>query len=318
MTSPTRTSSTRTWMLTLRGLQTIRFATADKNDPSKKAGLVAALLKKTPNVKRLELAFSGHLYSYKDCLGPELLEVMCSLKKLTEFEHKATTTARTDFGIRTLLQLVSSWPELRHLYIAGDTNGRDNGDDIPLPTCAIKTATFERLMGKLSKHEQLFAGSGESLEELEFWGMGYGDLEELLKPVLNSIVRLRIGGSNKPSLKCITDTLSKAPKLATLDIGGESEYDNGTRAALANALQVEGSFPSLRSLRYTAQHGTYKTGRGRNVREHEYENSGETELLQAARERGIWASAGTELEYKVEGAQRRAGIIAARGRYGGW
>ncbi|KZV64072.1 hypothetical protein PENSPDRAFT_588930 [Peniophora sp. CONT] len=243
---------------------------------------------------------------------------MCSLKKIVEFSHKATTTARTDFGMRTVLQLVSAWPDLRHLYIAGDTNGSDDSDDIPPPTCAIKTATFERLMGKLSKHALLFAGSGESLQELEFWGMGYGNLEDLLKPVLGSIEVLRIGGSNKPSANCIKDVLSKAPKLQTLDIGGESDYDDGTRSALAAALQVEGSFPSLRTLLYTAKHGTYKTGRGRNVREHEHENPGENELLEAAHTRGIWPSAGSELEYKVEGAQRRAGIIAARSRYGGW
>ena len=106
--------------------------------------------------------------------------------------------------------------------------------------------------------------------------------------------------------------------MSTLDFGGDSGFDNGARTALANMLQVEGSFPSLQRVYYTAQHGTYKTGRGRNVREHEYENPGEKELSKAARERGVWASKGTELEYKVEGAQRRAGIIAARSRYGGW
>ena len=63
------------------------------------------------------------------------------------------------------------------MYIAGDTsNGDVKSDDIPPATCAIKTATFERLMGTMSKHALLFAGSGESLEELEFWGMGYGSV----------------------------------------------------------------------------------------------------------------------------------------------
>lgn len=127
-----------------------------------------------------------------------------------------------------------------------------------------------------------------------------------------------MGGPNKPSAKCITDVLSKAPKLRTLDIGGESDYDDGSRSALASALKVEEMFPSLQTLRYTAKHGTYKTGRGRNVREHKYENAGEKELLEAAHKRGIWPSVGIELEYKVEGAQRRAGIIAARSRGGGW
>lgn len=91
-----------------------------------------------------------------------------------------------------------------------------------------------------------------------------------------------------------------------------------TRKALAEALNRENSFPSLRRLSYPGERGTYKTGRGRNVRVHEYENVGAKELEEAARKKGVWAElVSRDLEYKVEGAQRRAGF-AAMGRRGYW
>ncbi len=50
---------------------------------------------------------------------------------------------------------------------------------------------------------------------------------------------------------------------------------------------------------------------------HEYENVGAKELEPAAK-KGVWAElVSRDLEYKVDGAQRRAGF-AAMGRRGYW
>ena len=88
---------------------------------------------------------------------------------------------------------------------------------------------------------------------------------------------------------------------------------------MEEALQIEGNYPSLEYLLYPARHGTYKTGRGRNVREHEYKNPGEEELLEICKKRGIRAEGPVfgPLKYEVEGAQRRAGF-AAMARRGWW
>lgn len=139
-------------------------------------------------------------------------------------------------------------------------------------------------------------------------------IDNILRPLLPGIQHIKIGGVDLPSRKFIIDELSTAPKLTHLQFcfqGGE-----GTRRALAEALNKDGSFPALRHLEYPGKEGTYKTGRGRNVRVHEYENPGDVELLQAAKRRGICASVGYELNYKVEGAQRRAGFAAVARR--GW
>lgn len=100
--------------------------------------------------------------------------------------------------------------------------------------------------------------------------------------------------------------LSKAPKLQNLSfkgnpiVGGES-----TRRLLADALNQDGSFPSLETLVYPATIGTYQQGEGASAEQVivPYENPGEEELLKAARKHGCsatWQIGG--LQYKVKGS----------------
>lgn len=56
---------------------------------------------------------SGHLHSYSECVGEELLTVLCSLEHIEEFYHRRTNSTRTDFGQMELMKLVSSWPNLK-------------------------------------------------------------------------------------------------------------------------------------------------------------------------------------------------------------
>lgn len=98
-------------------------------------------------------------------------------------------------------------------------------------------------------------------------------------------------------------------------MGGDHDESGLVRKAFATALEKPDTFPALRHLAYPGQSGTYKTGRGRNVRVHNYENVGEDELRKVAGGRGLRLSVADDLEYKVEGAQRRAGF-AAMGRRG--
>ena len=89
--------------------------------------------------------------------------------------------------------------------------------------------------------------------------------------------------------------------------------------ALAEALNRKGSFPSLSDLTVPGKTGTYKTGRGRNVREHSHEIPGEEELRRATQNKGRYIRLMVEsgnLEYKIDGAQRRAGFSAQPRRWG--
>lgn len=56
---------------------------------------------------------SGHLHSYSNCLGTELLDALCNLKKIEEFHQGRTTSTRTDLGGFAVMKLVASWPKLR-------------------------------------------------------------------------------------------------------------------------------------------------------------------------------------------------------------
>lgn len=134
--------------------------------------------------------------------------------------------------------------------------------------------------------------------------------------MIPSIETLKLGGCDHPSPSFIIEHLSRAPKLASISLGGGGDDPSGEiRNAFATALNKSDTFPALRHLAYPGKSGTYKTGRGRNVRVHEYENVGEDELRKAAGVRGVRCFTADELEYKVEGAQRRAGF-AAMGRRG--
>ncbi|PBK88221.1 hypothetical protein ARMGADRAFT_1084866 [Armillaria gallica] len=287
---------------------TITLSTADHQEKSKRGELIAELFKRqvfsslTPNLTTLNLNFSGHLDTYSDCLGEKLMTALCSLKSLENFSHNATTSARTDFGLYSLMKLVSSWPNLRTLYLAGDTNGSEDCSKIPHATCALESVTFERCMSNFEKLAPMFAGSANSLKSFEAWTMGIKESS----------------GTSYPQSSFILGELSNAPRLQSINLNGDTDTGGRTRKALALALNRADSFPALRRLSYPGERGTYKTGRGRNVRVHEYENVGAKELEETAKKKGVWAElVSRDLEYKVEGAQRRVGF-AAMGRRGYW
>ncbi|KAJ6472284.1 hypothetical protein C8R47DRAFT_1221792 [Mycena vitilis] len=302
----------------------ISFSTADNNDQSKRASLMAGLLRRTPNLKKLTLNFSGHLDRWSSCLGETLTDALCSLKELEEFSHHATTAARTDFTLYSLMKLVSSWPKLRTLYLAGDTNGGGDMTEIPPATCALERVTFERCMSDFEEMAPMFAGSAHSLRSFEAWTMGYKEIDAIFELVLPAIQTIRIGGCNHPTPAFIRDRLSTAPNLYSIQLGGDTDYAGHTRTAFAKALgEGEGSedtvgdqdaektlrrFPALNYLGYPAEDGM---ARGRGRKQKEVENIGESALLKAAGRRGIRASRASNLEYKVEGSQRRA-VFARR------
>ncbi|KAG5633667.1 hypothetical protein H0H81_006151, partial [Sphagnurus paluster] len=238
--------------LALRELE-ISFSTADKNSPSGRGALIVALTRRTPNLTKLTLNFSGWLHTWQNCLGDALIEALCGLKDLESFTHRATTAARTDFGQYTLMKLVSSWPKLRYLYLAGDSNGEMDDKklgELPPATCARESVTFERCMANYEYLAPMFAGSGESLETFEAWAMDGS---------------LTLGGSRHPTPAFIIEHLAHAPKLERISIGGNEDHTGHIRMAFAKALTEPESFPVLRSLAYPGKEGTYKTGRGRNV-----------------------------------------------------
>jgi hypothetical protein len=141
-------------------------------------------------------------------------------------------------------------------------------------------------------------------------------IDELLRAILPGLDTLRLGGVERPSAAFLRGELAHAPRLRVLELCGSSSAGADQRHALALALATPGTYPTLADVRYPAQMGTYKTGRGANVREHEYENDGERELRAAcaARSPPVWASVSHELKYEVEGAQRRAGFAAMAAR----
>ncbi|KAG6818409.1 hypothetical protein H0H93_005204 [Arthromyces matolae] len=161
----------------------------------------------------------------------------------------------------------------------------------------------------------MFAGASQSFRSLEAWTMGHNNIDAILLKVLPSIQEINLGGCDHPSPSFIIEHLSKAPKLAYISLGGNDDHSGHVRKAFAKALAQPESFPALRNLSYPGQKGTFKTGRGKNVRVHEYENKGEEALKKAASERNIRVDVASDLEYKVEGAQRRA-AFAAMGRRG--
>ncbi|RDB19563.1 hypothetical protein Hypma_013373 [Hypsizygus marmoreus] len=246
---------------------------------------------------------------------------MCGLKDLESFTHGGGASSITYFGLYALRKLISAWPKLRTLYISGDMRGDEKQEallpNLPPTTCALESVTFERCIpSDFDLFAPMFADSSQSLRKFEAWTSGHKEMDAIFMNILPAIETIKLGGSSHPSPQFIIEHLAHAPKLTTISIGCEYDHEGNIRRAFATALVQPDSFPALRSLGYPGQSGTYKTGRGRNVREHEYENPGQEELLKAARERNIHAYIASDLEYKAEGAQRRAGIIAARRR--GW
>ncbi|KAJ7741191.1 hypothetical protein DFH07DRAFT_981812 [Mycena maculata] len=213
--------------------------------------------------------------------------------------------ARTNFGLFNLMTLVSAWPNLRNLYLAGDTNGRESVANIPPATCALESVTFERCMSNFEEMAPMFAGSTNSLRSFEAWTMGYKEIDAVLALVLPALESLKLGGCNHPTAPFVREKLATAPNLAYIHLGGDADHAGTLRRAFAAALDA-----GVRRLPYPAQDGTYNTGRGRNARRHEYENADEDKLLKAVGCRGIYASRAGDVEYKVEGSQRR--LVFAR------
>ncbi|KAI0084917.1 hypothetical protein BDY19DRAFT_1023176 [Irpex rosettiformis] len=139
-------------------------------------------------------------------------------------------------------------------------------------------------------------------------------LDVMLRPVTPVIEEITLGGCNYPTSRFLKNELSKALKLHTLSFRGEIT-DKVVRLALGKVLENAENYSSLRWLKCPARQGTYKTGRGRNVRVHEHENPGEDEPVKACRKRDIRANVADVSKYEVEGAQKRAGFatLARRG-----
>ncbi|KAJ7113025.1 hypothetical protein C8R44DRAFT_984868 [Mycena epipterygia] len=218
----------------------------------------------TDLIKRV---LSGNLHSWNDCLGEPLIKALSSLKELEYFHHKAMTATRRTLDC-AIMRLVSAWPKLR-LYLTGNTDRDEDLTQIPPVTCALEDVTFERCMSNFDEMAPIFAGSTHSLRSSEDgrWG---------------------------------TRRLSTAPRLASIQLGGNTDDDGALRRAFAAALDdgadadagagfdaeqntnpKSKAFPALRRLAYPAQDGTYKTGRRRSARTHEPENEGESTLLKA-------------------------------------
>jgi len=161
-------------------------------------------------------------------------------------------------------------------------------------------------------------------------------IDDLIRPTLPGLASLSLGGCALPTTAFIANELSRAPKLVHLHMYGSTHdngvrnalalalADDGTWEGVPSALvsstkhnviitENVGSkvkkasssddasdkvlrFPSLRSLNYPAEDGTYGTGRGRSYREHECENPGEDELKKAAGQRGIWPRSGISIQ----------------------
>ncbi|KAK0439284.1 uncharacterized protein EV420DRAFT_1584372, partial [Desarmillaria tabescens] len=133
-----------------------------------------------------------------------------------------------------------------------------------------------------------------------------------------SLMKLVLSWPNLRTVIIIISELSNAPGFHSIDLNGDTDTGGTTRKAFAEALNRDDSFPALRWLSYPGERGTYKTGRGRNVHVHEYESVRTKELEEAARKKGVRTElAWRDLEYKVEGSQRRAGF-AAMSRRGYW
>ncbi|KAK0229584.1 hypothetical protein EDD85DRAFT_939860 [Armillaria nabsnona] len=174
-------------------------------------------------------------------------------------------------------------PNLRTLYLAGDTNSSEDCSKIPPARCALESVTFELCMSNFEKLAPMCVGSANSLKIFEAWTMRIKEIDAVLRNVLSSIESIHIGGCNHPSKDFILGQLSNAPRLQFINLNGETDTGGRTRKGFAEAVNRVDSFPPLRKLSYPGERGTYKTGRGRNVRVHEYENVGAKELEETAK-----------------------------------
>jgi hypothetical protein len=91
-----------------------------------------------------------------------------------------------------------------------------------------------------------------------------------------AIETLKLGGCDHPTL-VNSNTFLAHPKLSPISLKSD-DHDGSVRKVFVNVLKEPDTFPALRHLSYPGKSGTYKTGRGRNVSVHEYENIGEDEL----------------------------------------
>ncbi|KAJ7696942.1 hypothetical protein B0H17DRAFT_928754 [Mycena rosella] len=244
------------------------------------------------------------------------------------------TARQTDFGLHNLLRLAASWPRLRLLHVAGDLECTENVSGVPPVTCALKSVTLEACTANFDDLALLFAGSATSLKTLEVWSMGRGSLDAPLVIVLPTLESLKLGGCNHPSPAFLRDTLSTAPKLHTLQLGGDPDRSGRVRTALTTALvaadparrgrkrtRVQG-YPVLKHLGYPALERLVDANSKENVGvgvdgdidENEdadaeadgWMNIGEAELKSVAAARGIMASRAPDLLYKGERYLRRA------------
>ncbi|KAJ7116108.1 hypothetical protein C8R43DRAFT_1137975 [Mycena crocata] len=244
----------------------ISFKTMEHVITCSRANDVAEVLKRTPNVKKLTLGFSGHMNTYADCLGEPLMAALCALKGLEEFTHKAMTARATEIGFGNLVRLVSSWPQLRMLHIAGSLDSRGcDPKTLPRVTCALQHVVLETCTTHLDLLPLLFAGAAAagSLKTLEAWTTGLGSLDTPLLPLLPTLESLVLGGVAHPSPAFIRDHLGAAARLHTLKMGGHGDREGRVRAALTTALSGPGALQGLTTATPLPPPSATATGRAR-------------------------------------------------------
>ncbi|KAJ7087090.1 hypothetical protein C8R44DRAFT_991381 [Mycena epipterygia] len=289
-----------------------------------------AMLRSTPNLKKFTLAFSGHLYTYEDCLGQPLMDALCTLTHLEEFTHMAMSTRQTDIGLYNILRLASSCPKLCVLYVSGDLQCAKDVSGLPPVTCALQHVTLEACTANLDDVARLFAGSANSIKTLELWASApAGKLDTILLPILPALESLKVGGTTHPTSSFARERLGTAPRLHTLQLGGDADRSGRLRVALVAALtstytstsapsaafqsaasestagrtctqqRTKPLFPALKRLGYPA---LVRLGK-ENSRE--WDNIGEADLRAAAAARGIAVARAPDLVYKETGQGRR-------------
>ncbi|KAJ6575780.1 hypothetical protein DFH09DRAFT_1361865 [Mycena vulgaris] len=290
------------WGLQLRELE-LSFKTMEHKMLSARAGDVAKLLRCTPNLTKLTLGFSGHMNTYADCMGQELMDALCALENLEEFTQRAMTRRQTEIGFSNLMRLASSWPKLRVLYVSADLESTQDAVSLPPVTCALQHVTLEACTANLDHLELLFAGSATSLKTLEVWTMGTGTLDAALAHVLYSLESLKVGGCNHPSPTFLRDQLSTAPRLHTLQLGGDPDRNGRVRAALTTGLVAADPArlkPLYRALKYLGYPARAPLAKENAPGAAGRENIGEAELRGAAAARGIAAVRAPDLLYRGE------------------
>ncbi|KAG6856177.1 hypothetical protein H0H87_006861 [Tephrocybe sp. NHM501043] len=122
--------------------------------------------------------------------------------------------------------------------------------------------------------------------------------DAILLPVLPSIKEIKLGRCDPPTPSFINELLSTAPNLAYIILGGNDGSPGHVTSAGRSPRHSETLNRFRAKFSYPGQEGTYKTGRGRNVRE----NSMRMWESKNSRKRGVWVDVARDVVYKAEEA----------------